>query len=245
MKKNILIVLSLAILVPQIAFAAWWNPFSWFNNWNFFKKEQPLETSIILPKDTEKTEAKSENANIKPTNTSSLPIAPKNVSVKINPTPIAPTMEVSTNPTNDVSNLQEKIDNLSEQVKNLQEKNNNLEQQVTNLVKLQPEVILDKTVIVNDGSDQAKITIRTVNNDGSVVVNQKIEVEVISINNYSEKETLYSNKNGEAVYYTPTTSTYNSCGSMEITINVNDLIFHRSIGIKNIQPKPYNAPTCA
>ena len=29
-------VIVLAFIVPQIAFAAWWNPISWFNGWNIF-----------------------------------------------------------------------------------------------------------------------------------------------------------------------------------------------------------------
>lgn len=36
--NNKLILLILILAIPQIALAAWWDPFSWFNNWNFFNK---------------------------------------------------------------------------------------------------------------------------------------------------------------------------------------------------------------
>ena len=40
----------LAFIVPQIAFAAWWNPISWFNGWNIFHrtdtKTQVLENRV-------------------------------------------------------------------------------------------------------------------------------------------------------------------------------------------------------
>lgn len=43
-------VVVLAFIVPQIAFAAWWNPISWFNGWNFFHrtdtKTQVLENRV-------------------------------------------------------------------------------------------------------------------------------------------------------------------------------------------------------
>lgn len=37
MRNRTLILVLLLILVPQIVLAAWWNPFSWFNNWDFFR----------------------------------------------------------------------------------------------------------------------------------------------------------------------------------------------------------------
>jgi len=41
--KKYLITLLLAIfIIPSVALASWWNPFSWFNNWNFNKKEIPI-----------------------------------------------------------------------------------------------------------------------------------------------------------------------------------------------------------
>lgn len=45
MKKIILIGLTI-LIVPQIVFAAWWNPFSWFNGWSFGHKTD-TETQIL------------------------------------------------------------------------------------------------------------------------------------------------------------------------------------------------------
>ena len=40
----------MAFVIPQIAFAAWWNPISWFNGWSFFyrtdNQTQVLENRI-------------------------------------------------------------------------------------------------------------------------------------------------------------------------------------------------------
>jgi len=36
--RFLLAVLFLLVLVPQMALAAWWNPFSWFDNWAFVKR---------------------------------------------------------------------------------------------------------------------------------------------------------------------------------------------------------------
>lgn len=40
MKRIIITPLLLIILIPQIALAAWWSPFSWFSGWNFSKSKQ-------------------------------------------------------------------------------------------------------------------------------------------------------------------------------------------------------------
>ncbi len=49
--KQAFVVLAVSIfIVPQIAFAAWWNPISWFNGWNIFHrtdtKTQVLENRV-------------------------------------------------------------------------------------------------------------------------------------------------------------------------------------------------------
>lgn len=36
----------LAFIVPQIAFAAWWNPISWFGGWNFFHRAD-TQTQVL------------------------------------------------------------------------------------------------------------------------------------------------------------------------------------------------------
>lgn len=38
MKKIPLVTIVIILLIPKIVFGAWWNPFSWFNWWNFFKQ---------------------------------------------------------------------------------------------------------------------------------------------------------------------------------------------------------------
>ncbi len=47
MKKYFLFTLTLILIVPSIAFASWWNPFSWFNSWSFDKK---VSTEVVQPK---------------------------------------------------------------------------------------------------------------------------------------------------------------------------------------------------
>jgi len=47
-KKSILLSIITAILIiPQIAFAAWWNPLSWFNNWRFSPPAKEIRTEEL------------------------------------------------------------------------------------------------------------------------------------------------------------------------------------------------------
>lgn len=39
MKKYLIILLLIAFILPSVAFASWYNPFSWFYNWTFHKTE--------------------------------------------------------------------------------------------------------------------------------------------------------------------------------------------------------------
>lgn len=39
MKKYLLTLILIAFIVPSVALASWWNPFSWFNGWTFDKTE--------------------------------------------------------------------------------------------------------------------------------------------------------------------------------------------------------------
>jgi len=54
MKKYLILSLVIFAILPQIAFASWWNPLSWFNYWNFSQKEIPkveiVEKNIQNPK---------------------------------------------------------------------------------------------------------------------------------------------------------------------------------------------------
>ena len=55
-KLNTFFVLILLLtIVPSIALASWWNPFSWFNSWGSDKKEEKTE---ILEKKIQELEAK-------------------------------------------------------------------------------------------------------------------------------------------------------------------------------------------
>ncbi len=45
--KYFLILIIVAFIIPQIAFAAWWNPFTW--NWNIFDWFSKPQTSIVQP----------------------------------------------------------------------------------------------------------------------------------------------------------------------------------------------------
>lgn len=42
MKKYLLGLLVIIFIVPSIAFASWWNPFSWFSGWTFQKEKAPV-----------------------------------------------------------------------------------------------------------------------------------------------------------------------------------------------------------
>lgn len=46
MKKYLLVLLLIVFIVPSVALASWWNPFSWFNGWTFHKTEvaPPVQT---------------------------------------------------------------------------------------------------------------------------------------------------------------------------------------------------------
>lgn len=47
MNRSIILSVTLTILlVPQLVFAAWWNPLSWFSNWSF-PDEQDAQTQIL------------------------------------------------------------------------------------------------------------------------------------------------------------------------------------------------------
>ncbi|MDO8589976.1 MAG: hypothetical protein Q7R69_01765 [bacterium] len=59
--KKIIPIILLAIIIPQVAFAAWWNPFTWriFNKKQEVKIEQPVPSesatsSVVVPNKVEK-----------------------------------------------------------------------------------------------------------------------------------------------------------------------------------------------
>ncbi len=65
MKKYITILALIIIIIPSIAFASWWNPLSWFNNWSFSKGENKTE---ILEKRILELEQKLDVEDITPIN---------------------------------------------------------------------------------------------------------------------------------------------------------------------------------
>ena len=46
-KKVFLGVMVAILIIPQITFAAWWNPLSWFNNWSFSKSTQDAQVQVL------------------------------------------------------------------------------------------------------------------------------------------------------------------------------------------------------
>lgn len=46
MKKYFITFIFIAIFIPSVAFASWWNPFSWFNGWTFHKEETSIEYPV-------------------------------------------------------------------------------------------------------------------------------------------------------------------------------------------------------
>src|SRR3989339_460598 len=52
MKKYLAILFLIAFTVPSVALASWWNPFSWFNNWSFNKKEAIPQVQVEVEKTT-------------------------------------------------------------------------------------------------------------------------------------------------------------------------------------------------
>lgn len=47
MKKYLSILFLIAFIIPSVAFASWWNPFSWFGGWTFHKTEVAPPIQVI------------------------------------------------------------------------------------------------------------------------------------------------------------------------------------------------------
>jgi hypothetical protein len=64
--KTPLTILFIVLVVPQVALAAWWNPFSWFGNWGF-KLKTDSKTEILEKKIKElESVIQNDNKNIEP-----------------------------------------------------------------------------------------------------------------------------------------------------------------------------------
>ena len=66
----------LVFIIPQIAFAAWWNPISWFSGWNFFHKTD-IQTQVLEDR-VKELEKNLDNASTStPTKTTPTTVTPK------------------------------------------------------------------------------------------------------------------------------------------------------------------------
>lgn len=255
MKKNILIIALVIFIAPSIALASWWNPLSWFNSWNFFHKtEVKIYQENIIPTQNTNTSELEKNTDEKVAKTPQ-PVKvnpsqkPTNVPIEIkqNQQPVNIQVQqpvVNTENQSEIDALKDSIKKLENKVQTLESENNDVQEYIDNNIKLKPEVSLNKTVMNNDGSDRVKIQIKTINSDGKIVPNKEIEITTYISDKENDKkiEKIKTDENGNATYYTPTTTSYNRCGvSMSITIKIDDeFIFGQFIGIKNTQPVPAN-----
>ena len=41
------VLIILTLLIPQVSFAAWWNPISWFSGWSFRDKNEASKTEVL------------------------------------------------------------------------------------------------------------------------------------------------------------------------------------------------------
>lgn len=57
MKKNLLVLLLIALILPSVALASWWNPFSWF------KKALKDNVEVVVPKEIKEVSVDSEIKN--------------------------------------------------------------------------------------------------------------------------------------------------------------------------------------
>lgn len=246
MKKNILIIALIISVAPSIALASWWNPFSWFTNWTFFNKnEVKTGQEVVIPTtNTDNSELDKNVAKKVETVSQSTKetLAKKSTTVPINKTSSKTVVNIESQ--SEIDTLKNQIKKLEDKVGNLETKNESVQEYIDSNTKLKPEISLNKTIINNDGSDRVKIQIKTINSDEKIVPNKEIEIiTYISGKEYDKKiEKIETDENGNATYYTPTTTAYNRCGvSMEITIKIDgEFIFGQSVGIKDTQSIPSN-----
>ena len=252
LSRTIFLLIFTLLLVPQVTFAAWWNPLTW-GVFDFFRKsevkiEQPLDipttvtnNSVNKTEEVKTPKVVEKKKDVVPTTIS----VPQNTQTNLSPVIVStPTPEQpTTTPTkNEIDELKEMIDNLNKKVENLEQNNTEVREQVKKLVKFKPEVTLDKKVIDNNGTDRVQVKIKTVNDDGSIVPNKNIEIITSTGSDGGHKETktetVTSDSNGNATYNTPTTTAYDRCGVfMSITVKIdNDFVFGQTVSIHNTKP---------
>ena len=91
--KKLIILGMVIILVPQIVLAAWWNPFSWFNNWNFSNPTEKIQNQALKNRINE-LEEKINDQQIVATSTATTTVEDKVKSVA----PVAQPKSVSIKP---------------------------------------------------------------------------------------------------------------------------------------------------
>jgi len=107
MKKYLLVLLLVIFIIPSIAFASWWNPFSWFENWTFHKTEI---TQPAIPTGSQSLQDLNNpylHPNAEPADT-----------------PSTTTTEPTNNSTDEVQKLQKEINDLKNQKSNSQKTEN-------------------------------------------------------------------------------------------------------------------------
>jgi len=100
MKKYFLVILLIIFIVPSIAFASWWNPFSWFNGWTFHKEDSASQMQIDTQKTSEEKiiELQKQIDDLKKqqpstSTTTKAPVVEKKVTPKVSiPAPVEPTL---------------------------------------------------------------------------------------------------------------------------------------------------------
>jgi hypothetical protein len=78
MSKKIITIVFVSLLIPQITFASWWNPFTWF------QKSAKTEQQVLLPKTEQKKEVQTQTATTSPVS-STVKTAPKPNRVVVTP----------------------------------------------------------------------------------------------------------------------------------------------------------------
>lgn len=258
--QKIIMVAVLGILIyPSMVMASWWNPFTWkiFNKALKVKTEQqiiistPTSDNIKIDNSADTKEVKTpkviEKKKIVVPTTISTTSTPQIISAPV----IVPAQPQPIPTKNEIDELKKVIENLNEKVDNLEKKNDVVEERVNKIVKFTPEVTLDKRVIDNNGSDRVQVKIRTINDDGTIVPNTKIEVITSTGSDGGPKETktgtVTSDNNGDATYNTPTTTVNDWCSVfMTIIVKINNLdVFGQSISVHNTQPVQSSKGTCS
>lgn len=125
MKKNISILFLIAFIIPSVAFASWWNPFSWFKS----------EVPVVAPKIEQIVTPQEDNLNLSDNQPSVNESTIKNKVVK--PEENVKEKNVKT-PTIQTVTIQDST--LQERIKQLELENHQLKLKIENLNSLQQQI---------------------------------------------------------------------------------------------------------